>query len=263
VYAVDIRLDGKRALVTGGNSGIGRAVAIMLGQAGAAVAVNYVDRPEAAEEVATAIRSDGGQAMAVLADVSDRSQVRRMFAQVDAAIGSVDILVNNAGIDGPRALSWTADPEAWRRVIDVNLLGTFYCSREALARMIPRRQGVVITITSVHDRIPWGGYSGYAASKAALAMLTRTLAQEAAPHGVRVLAVAPGAIQTPINEAVWDDTHALADLLRKIPLGRLGQPEEVARIVTVLASDVGAYITGATVLIDGGMSLYASFAHGG
>jgi NAD(P)-dependent dehydrogenase (short-subunit alcohol dehydrogenase family) len=129
--------------------------------------------------------------------------------------------------------------------------------------MIPRRQGVVITITSVHDRIPWGGYSGYAASKAALAMLTRTLAQEAAPHGVRVLAVAPGAIQTPINEAVWDDTHALADLLRKIPLGRLGQPEEVARIVTVLASDVGAYITGATVLIDGGMSLYASFAHGG
>ena len=186
-----------------------------------------------------------------------------MFGHIDEAWGGIDILINNAGIDGAHALGWDTDIAAWRKVIEVNLFGTFYCAREALKRMVPQRGGVVLSTTSVHEEIAWSGYSAYTASKAAVSMLTKTLAQEAAPHGVRVLAVGPGAIKTPINRSVWSDPQSLQDLLEKIPLDRVGDPEDIARMVAVLVSDVASYVTGRTIFVDGGMTDYPDFAHGG
>ena len=260
---MDLELRGRRALVTGANSGIGRAIAEALGREGARVCVNYVVQPEAAQAVANGIAAAGGTAIAEQADVADAGQVARMFAAVDQAWGGLDILVNNAGIDGGRAPAWDQDPAAWRRVLDINLTGAYLCAREALRRMVPQRRGVVLNLTSVHERIPWTGYGAYTASKAGLSMLTKTLAQEAAPSGVRVIALAPGAIHTPINQDVWGDPAQLRDLLSKIPMGRLGTPDEIARMAAVLISDVAGYVTGTTLFVDGGMTLYPSFMRGG
>ena len=146
-----------------------------------------------------------------------------MFERMDQTWGGIDILVNNAGIDGEHGFGWETKSEAWRTVIEVNLFGAFYCAREALKRMVPQKSGVVVSITSVHEIIAWSGYSAYTASKAGLGMLSKTLAQEAAPHGVRVLAVAPGAIKTPINRAVWSDRAGLKDLLREDSVGAGGR----------------------------------------
>jgi glucose 1-dehydrogenase len=148
-------------------------------------------------------------------------------------------------------------------VVEVNLFGVFHCSQLALKSMVSRQSGVILNITSVHEVVAWSGYSAYTSSKAAVAMMTKTMAQEAAPHGVRVLALAPGAIKTDINRAVWEDKEQMKDLLTKIPLGRMGTVEDVAGLVTVLVSDVGAYVTGTTLLVDGGMADYPEFAHGG
>ncbi|WP_136524107.1 SDR family oxidoreductase [Geomonas ferrireducens] len=260
---MNVRLDGKRAVVTGGNSGIGEAISVGLAEAGALVAINYVAHPEAAHSLVQRIQEQGGLAMAIQADVSDPEAIAKMFESVQVAWGGVDILVNNAGIDGVRALAWETDVAAWQKVIEVNLVGAFYCAREALRRMVPQKSGVILSISSVHEEIAWSGYSAYTASKAAVSMLTKTLAQEAAPHGVRVLAVAPGAIKTPINRAVWSDAGSLQDLVEKIPLKRIGAPEEVARMVVVLASDIASYVTGRTIFVDGGMTDYPDFAHGG
>lgn len=260
---MNVNLDGKRALVTGGNSGIGESIALALAEAGAKVGVNYVVHPEAAEKIVQEIQARQGQAAAFLADVSDPNAVGRMFEQLDHAWGGVDILVNNAGIDGPRAPGWEADLGAWRKVIEVNLFGSFHCAAQALRRMVAQRSGVILNLSSVHEIIAWSGYSAYAASKAAVGMLTKTLAQEAAPYGVRVLALAPGAVKTPINETVWGNPESLKDLLAKIPLGRLGEPDDIARMVVVLVSDVAAYVTGRTIFVDGGMTDYPNFSHGG
>lgn len=260
---MEIRLDGKRAVVTGANSGIGEAIAVSLAESGARVAVNYVTHPEAADAVVGRIRKAGGDAQAVMADVSDPAAVGAMFATLDRTWGGVDLLVNNAGIDGARAIGWEADPQAWKRVLEINLFGAFYCAREALRRMTAQKAGVVLNMTSVHETIAWGGYSAYTASKAGLSMLTKTLAQEAAPFGVRVLALAPGAIQTPINQSVWGDPKNLADLLTKIPLGRMGTVDDIARMATVLCSDAAAYVTATTVFVDGAMTDYPDFSHGG
>jgi len=260
---MNISLAGKRALVTGGNSGIGEAIVLALAEAGAQVAINYVSHPEMATALVERIEQQNGIAVAVEADVADPEAIGSMFARIDAAWGGIDILVNNAGIDGVRAKSWEADIASWRQVIEVNLLGAFHCSREALHRMTAQQSGVVINISSVHEEIAWSGYSAYTASKAAVGMLTKTLAQEAAPHGVRVLSVAPGAIKTPINHSVWNDPRSLQDLLEKIPLNRIGDPVEIARMVVVLVSDVASYMTGRTVFVDGGMTDYPDFAHGG
>jgi glucose 1-dehydrogenase len=260
---MEISLTGKRALVTGANSGLGRAIALELSRCGADVAVNYVVHPESADAVRREIEANGRKSLALEADVSDAAAVASMFGRFCREWGDPDVLVCNAGVDGDRALGWEADPEAWMRTVRINLFGAFHCAREALRRMIPRRSGVVLNITSVHERIPWEGYSAYTASKAGLSMLTRTLAQEAAPHGVRVLALAPGAVRTPINENVWGNPDSLRDLLQKIPLGRIGEPEEVARTAAVLLSEAGSYVTGTTVFVDGGMTLYPSFQHGG
>jgi NAD(P)-dependent dehydrogenase (short-subunit alcohol dehydrogenase family) len=258
-----IDLGGKRALVTGGSSGIGESIVRTLAAAGADVAINYRSSPEAAQSIAKEIAVGGTRALPVAADISDAAQVASMFNAVDNAWGGLDILVNNAGVDGDRQLAWQADLDSWRKVVEINLFGAFYCAREALARMVPQKSGVIVNISSVHEVIPWGGYSAYTSSKAAIGMLTKTLAQEAAEHGVRVLAVAPGAIQTPINKSVWSDPAGLADLNAKIPLGRMGQRDEIARMVAALVSDVASYVTGTTVFVDGGMTDFADFAHGG
>jgi NAD(P)-dependent dehydrogenase (short-subunit alcohol dehydrogenase family) len=243
---MDIRLNQKRAFVTG-----------------ARVAVNHVTRPEAAQSLVHRIKDQRGEAIALQADVSDPTAIAQMFGRIDEVWGGIDILINNAGTDGVRAFGWEADIAEWRKVIEVNLFGAFYCAREALKRMVPQNSGVVLNITSVHEEIAWSGYSAYTASKAAVSMLTKTLAQEAAPHGVRVLAIGPGAIKTSINQSVWSDPKSLQDLLEKIPLKRIGEPEEIARMVVVLASEVASYVTGRTIFVDGGMTDYPDFAHGG
>jgi NAD(P)-dependent dehydrogenase (short-subunit alcohol dehydrogenase family) len=222
-----------------------------------------VGHPKAADALVQTIKQKRGEAISVQADVSDPKAVGKMFARMDAAWGGIDILINNAGIDGARALGWKADIVAWREVIEVNLLGGFYCAREALKRMVPQKSGVVLSTTSVHEEIAWSGYSAYTSSKAAVSMLTKTLAQEAAPHGVRVLAVGPGAIKTAINRSVWSDRKNMKDLLEKIPLKRIGEPDEIARMVVVLVSDAASYVTGRTIFVDGGMTDYPDFAHGG
>jgi glucose 1-dehydrogenase len=260
---MELNLRDKRVLVTGGSGGLGAAISEAFATEGARVAVHYRSDPKAAEQMAEAFRARGGGALAVAADVSDADAVEAMFARLDTAWGGIDILVNNAGMDGVPGKAWEIEIPAWTEVIDVNLKGAFLCARQALKRMVKQRSGVILNTSSVHEVIAWSGYSAYAASKAGLSMLAKTLAQEAAPYGVRVLSIAPGAIKTPINEAVWSDAAGLKDLLTKIPLGRMGVPEDVAGIMVVLASEVGGYVTGTTIFVDGGMSDYPEFAHGG
>jgi NAD(P)-dependent dehydrogenase (short-subunit alcohol dehydrogenase family) len=249
--------------VTGANSGLGAAIARELAASGARVAVNYLVHPEATEALLAELRAGGAQALGLQADVSDAAQVTAMYAELDRQWGGIDALVNNAGIDGAQARGWEADPAAWERVLRVNLYGSFLCARAALQRMVPQRSGVILNMSSVHERIAWSGFSAYTASKAGLGMLTQTLAQEAAPFGIRVLALAPGAIKTPINQNVWSNPQTLRDLLTKIPLGRMGEPEEIARVATFLVSGMASYMTGSTVYCDGAMSDYPEFAHGG
>ncbi|HEY4248656.1 MAG TPA: SDR family oxidoreductase [Lacunisphaera sp.] len=258
-----IDLKGKRALVTGGSSGIGHAIAIALAAAGADVAINYINHQKAAAAVVHSLKKRRGKGLAIQADISDPGAVAAMFKKIDEEWGGIDILINNAGMDGKRAMSWETNFEDWRKVIEVNLFGAFYCASEALRRMVPRKRGVILGISSVHEEIAWSGYSAYTASKAAVGMMTKTLAQEAAPHGIRVLALAPGAIKTNINRSVWESPKMMKDLLRKIPLNRMGKPEEIARMVVVLVSDVSNYVTGRTVFVDGGMTDFPDFAHGG
>jgi NAD(P)-dependent dehydrogenase (short-subunit alcohol dehydrogenase family) len=260
---MQIDLHGKRVLVTGGNSGLGAAMVKAFGAAGAKVAVNYVVGAPDAQALVKTLTDAGGEAMAIDADISAPEAVASMFAAIDKAWGGIDILINNAGIDGHRALGWEADVDAWRKVIDINLVGAFLCAREALKRMTAQKSGVIINTSSVHEVIAWSGYSAYAASKAAVSMMAKTLAQEAGPFGVRVLCIAPGAIATPINANVWQDPAGLKDLLTKIPLGRVGKPEDIADMAVVLASDVAGYITATTVFVDGGMTDYPNFMHGG
>jgi len=261
MLSIDLR--GRRALVTGGNSGIGAEVCRVLGAAGADVAINYLVHPDEAEQVAEDVRKSGSKALTLQADISDPDQVAALFAAIDGNWGGIDIVVNNAGMDGAPALSWEVDLARWRKVIEVNLIGAFLVSRAALKRMVAHKSGVIVNMSSVHERIPWSRFSAYTASKAGLSMMTKTLAQEAAPFGIRVMAVAPGAIKTPINENVWSDPQGLEDLNSKIPMARMGEPSEIARMVAVLASDMASYATGGTVFVDGGMTDYASFAHGG
>ena len=259
--AIDLR--GRRALVTGGNSGIGEGIALALGRCGADVAINYIAHRQAAADLVEIIERNGVRALALRADVTRPAAIDALFAEIDAQWEGVDIVVANAGLDGRAAKAWEAEPAAWQRVLDVNLTGAFLTARAALQRMIPARDGVVIFTSSVHEVIPWSGHSAYAASKAGLAMLMQSLAQEAAEYGVRVLAVAPGAIRTSLNADEWRTAQGQSDIAAKVPLARLGEPEEVGNLVAFLASGLAAYVTGTTVTIDGGMTLYPSFREGG
>jgi glucose 1-dehydrogenase len=260
---MELNLAGKRVLVTGGNSGLGAAIAQAFAAEHARVAINYLVNPDEAARLAAQWRTSAQAVLTLEADITQASAVGNMFDQLDAAWGGLDILVNNAGVDGPRSVAWGADVEAWNRVLQINLVGSFLCARAALARMVPQRSGVILNTSSVHEQIAWSGYSAYAASKAGLSMMSKTLAQEAGPHGVRVLCIAPGAVRTAINADVWQDPAGQQDLLSKIALGRVGEPQDIARLAVVLASDVAGYVTGTSLFVDGGMTDYPAFAHGG
>lgn len=260
---MNIKLENKRVLVTGGNSGIGAAIVTALSEAGAKVAINYISHADAAEQMAKAIWGEGREAITIHGDIAKPNDVSAMFERIDKDWGGIDILINNAGIDGAEAPGWELTPEEFEQVIHVNLLGNYYCSHEALKRMTVQKSGVILSTSSVHEKIAWTGHSAYTASKAAVGMLNQTLAQEAAPFGVRVLSIGPGAVKTPINKNVWSNQAGLADLLEKIPMKRLGTPEDIANMAVVLVSDVASYITGRTIYVDGGMTDYPDFSHGG
>lgn len=263
-------LRGQKALVTGANSGIGLATAVALGRAGADVVVNYVFGQEAAEDVVRQIQGFGVRAFACEADVSDERQVVGMFARMLEEFGTIDILVANAGLQRDAPVT-EMTVEQWHKVIDVNLTGQFLCAREATKEFlrrgvvpeVSRSAGKIVCMSSVHQIIPWSGHLNYAASKGGVLMLMQTLAQELGPHGVRVNAVAPGAIRTPINRSAWETPEAEAELLRLIPYRRVGDPDDIAAAVTVLASDLMDYVVGTTLFVDGGMTLFPGFATGG
>jgi len=263
-------LVGQKALVTGGNSGIGKACALALGKAGADVVVNHIGGDEAADAVVEEIRSSGSKAFAYQADVSREDQVQGMFQRMIRDFGTIDILVNNAGLQRDAPVDQLT-LEQWNTVLDVNLTGQFLCAREAVrefkrrgvVREVSVAAGKIVCISSVHEVIPWAGHVNYAASKGGVMLMMKSIAQEVAPYRIRVNSVAPGAIRTPINRSAWDSPEALRDLLTLIPYNRVGEPDDVARVVTWLASDQADYITGTTVFVDGGMTLYPGFATGG
>jgi glucose 1-dehydrogenase len=263
-------LRGQKALVTGANSGIGEGVARALAAAGAAVVVNYVSKPETAQRVVEEIKTHGVEAMAIRADVSQEPEVEAMFGQMLSAWGSIDILVSNAGLQRDAPIT-DMTLEQWNLVLGVNLTGTFLCARAAARAMIrrgprpevSRATGKIVCISSVHEVIPWAGHANYAASKGGVKLFMQSLAQELAPHRIRVNSIAPGAIQTPINRAAWETPEALQALLRLIPYGRIGVPEDIGRAAVWLASDDADYVHGQTIFVDGGMTLYPEFAQGG
>ncbi len=234
------------------------------------MAVNYVTDPAAADAVVEAIEGAGGQAIKVHADVSREDDVKAMVAQVVARFGTLDILVNNAGIqqDAPVVDMTLAQ---WQRVIDVNLTGQFLCAREATREFlrrgprpdVSRATGKIICMSSVHQRIPWAGHVNYASSKGGIKLLMESLAQELAGHRIRVNGIAPGAIKTPINHDAWATPEAEAKLLTLIPYGRVGDVGDVGEVAAWLASDESDYLTGTTIFVDGGMTLYPGFDHNG
>jgi glucose 1-dehydrogenase len=263
-------LKGQTALVTGANSGIGRAIAAALGRAGANVVVNYVAREDAARETLEEVKLCGGRAIAIAADVGDERQVRDMFERTLGEFGALDILVNNAGLqkDAPFHEMTTAQ---WDTVMSVNLRGQFLCTREAvrifmkqgIRRAISCSAGKIICISSVHDVIPWAGHVNYAASKGGVMLMMKSVAQEVAPLGIRVNSICPGAVRTPINTEAWSTPDAYNSLMRLIPYKRIGEPVELGRAAVWLASDDSDYITGASLYVDGGMTLYPGFETGG
>jgi glucose 1-dehydrogenase len=263
-------LQNQKALVTGGSSGIGEGCALGLAAAGAAVVVNYHRDEAEAERVVTTIRQGGGEAIAIQADVSREDQVQAMFAEAIRQFGAIDILVNNAGLQQDAPFH-EMTLRQWELVIGVNLTGQFLCAREAVKEFlrrgvvpeVSRSAGKIICMSSVHEVIPWAGHVNYAASKGGIMQLMKSMAQELAPQGIRVNSIAPGAIQTPINRAAWGTPEALKALLALIPEKRIGQPDDIARTAVWLASDLSEYITGATIFVDGGMTLYPGFATGG
>ena len=262
-------LEGQAALVTGGSRGIGAAVCIAFGRAGATVGVNYRVRADEAEAVARRIREEGGRALALQADVSSEREVAGMFDRFAGDAGRLDIVVANAGMqDDAPAEDMTL--EAWEKVLQVNLTGQFLCAREAIRRFISQGPaqssaalGKVICMSSVHELIPWAGHVNYVASKGGVMMMMKTLAQEVAGRRIRVNGIAPGAIETDINQKAWAESPEREDLLKLIPYGRIGLPEDVARAAVWLASDDSDYVTGTTLFVDGGMSLYPGFIGSG
>jgi glucose 1-dehydrogenase len=252
-------LEGRRALVTGGDSGIGQGVCYELAAHGASVAINYLSAPDEAQRMASELQGAGAKALAVAMDVSSEPDVQRAFAATKDAFGGVDLLVNNAGVEHPYPLL-EMPLEAWQKVIDVNLTGAFLCAREA-ARMMreERSAGVIVNISSVHEQIAWERFSHYSASKGGMKLFAQSIAKELAPLGIRVLNVAPGAVDTPINKAVLENPQDSAKVLAEIPLGRWGHVQDIARAVAWLASEQAGYVTGASLFIDGGMTLYPRF----
>jgi glucose 1-dehydrogenase len=263
-------LTGQKALVTGASSGIGREIAISLAEYGADVLVNFASAPAGAEATVADIKRSGGQAFAFRADVSDEEQVEAMYRRMLDEFGTIDILVNNAGLQQDAAFDEMSLAQ-WNRVIGVNLTGQFLCSRAAIREF--KRRGVkpetscaagkIICISSVHEVIPWAGHVNYAASKGGVMLMMKSIAQEVAPYRIRVNSISPGAIRTPINMKAWDTPEAYQDLMRLIPYRRIGEANEIGRTAAWLASDYADYITGQSLFVDGGMTLYPGFETGG
>lgn len=263
-------LEGQSALVTGASSGLGRAIAETFGQHGANVVVNYRSDPDSANAVVEEITKSGGQAFAWQADVSEEREIQMMFAAAVERCGTLDIVVANAGLQRDAAFDEMTLAD-WRKVLDVNLTGQFLCAQAAVREF--RRRGVVaerstaagklICMSSVHEVIPWAGHVNYAASKGGVQMMMKSIAQEVAKHRIRVNGIAPGAIKTDINRDAWSTPGAERELLRLIPYGRVGAPEDVANAALWLASDESDYVTGTTLFVDGGMTLYPGFHENG
>jgi len=263
-------LIGQSAVVTGANSGIGRAIAIALGEAGANVAVNYVVNEAAATEVVDEIKKFGVDAIAAYADVSKEDDVVNMFQQAIDAFGTVHIAVNNAGLqrDAP-FIDMTMDQ--WNKVIAVNLTGQFLVAREAVREF--KRRGVVedvscaagklICVSSVHEVIPWAGHVNYAVSKGGVMLMMKSIAQEVGAYKIRVNSICPGAVRTPINTDAWETPEAYNELLKLIPSKRIGEPEDIGRVAVWLSSDHADYVHGASLFVDGGMTLYPGFTTNG
>ena len=263
-------LPGRRALVTGAATGIGRATAARLAREGAAVVANFIGDPGPANELVEGIEAGGGQATAVEADVSNEAAVERMFHRAAEFLGGpVDLLVNNAGIEEPHRLV-DMPLESWQRILSVNLTGPFLCARAAARALLDgerpedgahraggRARGVIVNVSSVHEVIPWEQFGHYCASKGGLKLFGQTIAKELAPHGIRVLGIAPGAIETPINRQELAEHRE--EIEAEIPLRRPGAPEEIAAAIAWLASDEAAYVTGSTLFVDGGMTTYGNF----
>jgi glucose 1-dehydrogenase len=263
-------LRGQKALVTGASSGIGQAIAIALGEAGADVVVNYAGSERGAREAVEKIEGHGARGLAFQADVSREEEVRAMFRRALDEFGTIDILINNAGLQRDAAFE-DLTLEQWNQVIGVNLTGQFLCSREAVREF--KRRGVrpeiscaagkIICISSVHEVIPWAGHVNYAASKGGVMLMMKSIAQEVAPYRIRVNSISPGAIRTPINMQAWGTPEAYNDLMRLIPYKRIGEAGEIGRAAAWLASDYADYITGVSLFVDGGMTLYPGFETGG
>jgi glucose 1-dehydrogenase len=246
-------LQDKVAVVTGAATGIGREIAFRLAREGAAVAVDYVDKPDKADVVVSEIEKSGGKAISVQADVSKPEDVRSLVAQTVAKFGRLDILVNNAGIEKEMNF-WEVPTDLWERIIAVNLSGPFFCAQAAAKQMIAQGDGGrIINISSVHEDMPMPTNAPYCATKGGLRMLMRTICVELAPHKITVNNIGPGAIDTPLDKETKEDPEKYKKLLSEIPLGRMGQPEEIAGLALFLASDAAAYVTGSTYFIDGGM----------
>lgn len=263
-------LKGQSALVTGADSGIGKGVAMALAAAGANVIINHVDAHAVAELTVDEITAAGGNAYAIHADISNEDEVKAMFAEMYQQYGTIDILVNNAGIQkDSKFVDMTL--AQWNLVMGINLTGQFLCSREATKEFIrrgvvperSRAAGKIICMSSVHEVIPWAGHVNYSTSKGGISMFMKTIAQELAPHKIRVVGIGPGAIQTPINKGAWETPEALAKLLTLIPYNRIGVPEDIGKLAAWLVSDEADYITGTTIFMDGGMTLYPGFADNG
>lgn len=266
------KLNNQVAIITGASSGIGAGVAKSLAAEGATVVVNYPNERnrEAADQILQEILRAGGKGSISMCDVSKEDQVRQMFSDCVKNYGTVDILVNNAGIqvDSP-FLEMTL--EQWNLVIAVNLTGQFLCAREAIREFIRRgvdpsrsaAAGKIIHMSSVHQEIPWATHANYATSKGGIRLLMESIAQEFAPKKIRVNSICPGAIQTPINHAAWATPEARKSLMTLIPYQRIGQPEDIGRAAVWLASDDSDYVTGASIFVDGGMTLYPGFSTNG
>jgi glucose 1-dehydrogenase len=248
-----VKLTGKTALVTGADSGIGRAIATTFGREGADVAVHYHEDERGAEQTADAIRSHGARAEVLRADLSDPRQAPRLFADAVARLGRIDILVNNAGkgADAESSLDTTLD--AFLDVLHVDLVSPWLLVQAAAKPMVERGSGVILNITSVHEEIPSPGGVAYDAAKGGLRMVTRTLALELAPKGVRINNIAPGMIATPMTSSTLHDPEQAEQSLQRIPMGRPGEPQEIANVALLLVSDDASYVTGSTYFVDGGL----------
>lgn len=261
-------LVGQTALVTGANSGIGEACAIGMARAGADVVVNYVVGET--DRVIKAIEAEGRKGVAIKADVSNEAEVDAMFKQAVEHFGTLDILVANAGLQRDSTLV-NMTMAQWNTVIGVNLTGQWLCARAAVKEFLRRgvrkdvsvAAGKIICMSSVHEVIPWAGHVNYATSKGGIHMMMKTLAQELAPDRIRVNAIGPGAIRTPINTDAWNTPEAYAALMTLVPYKRIGEPEDIANVAVFLASDLADYINGITIFVDGGMTCYPGFATGG